>query len=220
MKIIYLSHSAFIVEQGTFKAIIDPYITDNPLAKVTKSDLEGLTHIFVTHGHGDHLGDTVELAKKNNALVIANAEICSYLSTKNVRCHSMHIGGRFKFDFGTVKLTVAHHGSGINDNGQMIYGGNPCGFIIELDGKKLYHAGDTGLTTDMVLLERENIDVALLPIGGNYTMDIDDAVIATEFIKPKMVIPMHYDTFEVIKANPLEFKEKNKTCKTIILGYG
>lgn len=217
MKLTYLGHAALIIEEGNFKGIIDPFITGNALAKVTVDELVGITHIFVTHGHGDHIGDTVKIAKKNNALVIANAEICAYLSKFDLRLHSMHIGGRTRLDFGKVKMTNALHGSGISDGGNMIYGGNPCGFVIETNGKKVYHAGDTGLTLDMKLLENEKIDVAFLPIGGNYTMDLDDAVIATDFIKAKKVVPMHYDTFEVIKSDPEEYKTKVKGSEVIIL---
>lgn len=220
MNITYYGHSVFEIENKNFKCIIDPYITGNPMFPEDIDSISGLTHIFVTHGHGDHLGDCVELAKKNNAIVITNAEISNYLSSKGVKTHSMHIGGRYKFDFGTVKLTVALHGSSINDMGNIIDGGNPCGFLIEIDGKKIYHAGDTGLTLDMKLLEDEKIDLALIPIGGNFTMDMYDAAKAVEFIKPKCVIPMHYDTFRVIKADPNEFKKLNKTCETIILKSG
>lgn len=220
MKLTYLGHSVFIVEEGDFKAIIDPYITGNPLTTAKVEGITGLTHIFITHGHGDHMGDAVELAKANDALVITNAEISGYLSSKGLKTHAMHIGGRHTFDFGIVKLTPALHGSGIPTENGMIYGGNPCGFVIEVNKKKIYHAGDTGLTMDMKLLEAENIDVAILPIGGNFTMDIDDAVIATEFISPKLAIPMHYDTFPVIKADPNEFKKKNKVCDTLILNIG
>jgi len=217
VKLTYLGHSAVMIEEGQFKGIIDPFITGNPLAQISADDLSGITHIFVTHGHGDHIGDTVDIAKKTGALIIANHEISAYLDKFKLRTHAMHIGGRTKFDFGRVKMTNALHGSGISENGNMIYGGNPCGFVIEINGKKIYHAGDTGLTLDMKLLENENIDVAFLPIGGNFTMDLDDAVTAADFIKAKNVVPIHYNTFDLIKADPDEYKNKVKTSETVIL---
>jgi L-ascorbate metabolism protein UlaG (beta-lactamase superfamily) len=208
MKLTFLGHSALLIEEGNFKGLVDPFITGNSLSKTSVDDLVNITHIFVTHGHGDHIGDTINIAKRNKALIITNHEISAYLSKFKLRTHAMHIGGRTKFDFGTVKMTNALHGSGISENGNMIYGGNPGGFIIEIDGKKIYHAGDTGLTYDMKLLEDEKIDVAFLPIGGNYTMDIEDALKAVDFIKPKTVVPMHYNTFGIIKADPEIFKSK------------
>lgn len=217
MKLTYLGHSALLIEEGNFKGLIDPFIRGNSLCKTCLDDLSNITHIFVTHGHSDHIGDTVEIARRNKSLVIANAEISAYLGKFKLRTHAMHIGGRTKFDFGVVKMTNALHGSGISDNGNMIYGGNPGGFVIEVNNKKVYHAGDTGLTYDMKLLEDEQIDVAFLPIGGNYTMDVDDAVKATEFIKAKTVVPMHYNTFELINANPVIFKNKVKVSDVVIL---
>lgn len=208
MKLTFLGHSALLIEEGNFKGLVDPFITGNSLSKTSVDDLVKITHIFVTHGHGDHMGDTINIAKRNKALIITNHEISAYLSKFKLRTHAMHIGGRTKFDFGTVKMTNALHGSGISENGNMIYGGNPGGFIIEVNGKKIYHAGDTGLTYDMKLLEDEKIDVAFLPIGGNYTMDIEDALKAVDFIKPKTVVPMHYNTFGIIKADPEIFKSK------------
>ena len=208
MKLTFLGHSALLIEEGNFKGLVDPFITGNSLSKTSVDDLVNITHIFVTHGHGDHIGDTINIAKRNKALIITNHEISAYLSKFKLRTHAMHIGGRTKFDFGTVKMTNALHGSGISENGNMIYGGNPGGFIIEVNGKKIYHAGDTGLTYDMKLLEDEKIEVAFLPIGGNYTMDIEDALKAVDFIKPKTVVPMHYNTFGIIKADPEIFKSK------------
>ena len=217
MKLTYLGHSALLIEEGSFKGIIDPFITGNSLCKSCIDDLSNITHVFVTHGHSDHIGDTVEIARRNKSLIITNHEIAAYLGKFKLKTHAMHIGGRTKFDFGTVKMTNALHGSGISDNGNMIYGGNPVGFVIEVDSKKIYHAGDTGLTYDMKLLEDEKIDVAFLPIGGNYTMDIDDAVKAADFIKAKTVVPMHYNTFGLINADPELFKNKVRSSDVIIL---
>jgi len=220
MKLTYLGHSAFILESNNFKGIIDPFISGNPQTNIKVDDIKGLTHIFVSHGHSDHMGDTEELARRNDVLIISNAEISNYLTRKGLKTHGMHIGGKHTFDFGTVKLTPALHGSAIQTDEGTVDGGNPCGFLIEIDDKKIYHAGDTGLTMDMKLLEMDDIDVALLPIGGNYTMDLNDALRAVEFIKPKISIPMHYNTFPLIKANPEEFKKKNKESNTVVLSIG
>jgi L-ascorbate metabolism protein UlaG (beta-lactamase superfamily) len=209
-----------MIEEGKFKGIIDPFITENSLTKINSSDLLNVTHIFVTHGHSDHIGDTVDIAKKTGALIITNFEMAAYFDNYNLKTHGMHIGGRAEFNFGKVKMTNALHGSGILENGNMIYGGNPCGFLIEINGKKIYHAGDTGLTLDMKLLEDEHIDVAFLPIGGNFTMDSDDAAKAADFIKAKTVIPIHYNTFDLIKANPMEFKNKVISSEVVVLNIG
>lgn len=217
MKLQFIGHAAFYFETDTVKGIIDPFITNNPAAKISVNDIDSLTHIFVTHGHGDHMGDTIELAKKHNALVITNFEIATFLGIQGVQAHPMHIGGRTTFDFGVVKLTPALHGSGIQTPDGIVDGGNPGGFVITIDGVTLYHAGDTGLTLDMQLLEDEHVDVALLPIGGNFTMDIRDAIKAVEFIKPKKVVPMHYNTFGLIQADPEVFKSGVTQAEVIIM---
>ncbi len=217
----FLGHSCFLLESNNQKVIIDPFISGNPLAKVSVNDVK-TDFILLTHGHGDHLGDALELAKSNEAMIISNYEIATYCARNGVeKTAGLHIGGGSDFSFGSLKLTIAHHGSTLGDS--MVYGGNPVGFIIRMDGKTIYHAGDTGLFLDMKLIgELDNIDVALLPIGGYFTMDINDAAKAVEFLKPKKVIPMHYDTFDPIKADPKKFAEKARELGTecIILEPG
>jgi L-ascorbate metabolism protein UlaG (beta-lactamase superfamily) len=218
MKITYYGHSVFLLEDEGFKGIIDPYINGNDNCSATVDEFIDITHIFITHGHGDHIGDAVELAQKTGAIVIANYEIINYLSTKGLtNLHAMHIGGKYSFDFVKVKMTNAVHGSGIMEGNTMICGGNPGGFIIETKSNKIYHAGDTGLTMDMKLLEDENIDIAMLPIGGNFTMDAEDAVRAVEFIKPKIAIPMHYSDSGLIKTDPMEFENMVEDAVVIVM---
>lgn len=208
MKLTFLGHAAVLLEDNEFKALIDPYLTGNPVYKKDQKHTKDITHIFITHGHGDHVGDSIAIAKENNALIIANAELCSLFWKKDatLRLHPMHIGGAYEFDFGRVKMTPAVHGSSYQDEDGIHEGGNPGGFLITRNNKTIYHAGDTGLIYDMKLLEQDHIDLAFLPIGGNYTMDITDAVRAVDFIKPKITVPIHYNTFPMIKADPLIFK--------------
>ncbi|MFQ5585636.1 MAG: metal-dependent hydrolase, partial [Thermodesulfobacteriota bacterium] len=201
MKITYHSHSCFQLEGADHSIIIDPFLTDNPLSKVTPEEIKVDT-ILVTHGHFDHVGDAVAIGKKNNATIIAPFELANYFQEKGAQSHPMHIGGGYDFPFGRVKLTIAHHGS-TTESGAV---GNPCGFIITMENKTIYHAGDTGLFSDMKLIGELNaIDVALLPIGDNFTMGISDALKAVEFLQPKTVIPMHYNTFDVIMQDPHTF---------------
>ena len=218
-KLTYLSHSGWLLECGNHTIAIDPFLEGNPMAKVKPSDIKA-DFIIVTHAHGDHLGDSISIAKANNATIITNFEIANYCSAKGVNAHPLHIGGAHEFPFGKVKLTIAWHGSAFPDGS---YGGTPAGCLLMFEGKTIYHAGDTGLFMDMKLIgEMNDIDVALLPIGDNFTMGIDDAVKAVEFIKPKLVIPMHYKTFDVIDVDPQEFAQKvqEKGFNAKILGIG
>lgn len=207
MKITFLGHAALLIEHDSFKGLIDPFLSNNPVYKKDPSHIKDVTHILITHGHGDHVGDALEIAKDTGAMIISNAELASlfWRKDKTLKLHPMHIGGAFTFDFGRVKMTPAVHGSAFTDEDGVHDGGNPGGFLLTLDGFKVYHSGDTGLIYDMKLLEEEHIDVAFLPIGGNYTMDITDAAKAVTFIKPKITVPMHYSTFPLIKADPEEF---------------
>ncbi len=218
VKLTYEGHACFIIEGGGKRIIVDPYLRDNPLAKARPEDVK-VDAVLVTHGHFDHLGDAVEIAKNCNAPVIAPFELVAYCQNKGAQGHPMHIGGSYQFPFGKVKLTIAHHGS-TTDTGAV---GNPCGFLIIMDGRTIYHAGDTGLFLDMKLLgEMNDIDVALLPIGGNFTMDIDDAIKAVELLQPKVAIPMHYNTFDVIRQDPKRFAEglQGSSTKVVILEPG
>jgi len=209
-RLTFLGHSAFLLEEGDTRMAIDPFLTGNPQAPKRPEEIV-VQWVIATHGHGDHLGDALDIAKRNNATIIAPFELATYCQNKGANVHPMHIGGSYTFPFGRVKLTIAHHGSAVVEGDQIIYTGNPCGVLVTLGGKTLYHPGDTGLFYDMKLIgEMNRIDVAVLPIGGNFTMDIDDAVRATEFLNPGLVIPMHYGTFDVIQADPQEFARKVK----------
>jgi len=222
MKLKYLGHSAFYFEAEGIKALIDPFLNGNSLTCAKPCDFTDVNYIFVTHGHGDHVGSAVEIAKRCNATIICPTELAPFLVAEGAKTEGMQIGGSYSFPFGKVKLTSALHGSTYVVRGKAEYAGLACGVIVCAGGKKLYHAGDTALTMDMKLLEEENIDVALLPIGGYYTMDIDDAVRAAKFVKAKVAVPMHYNTFPVIKADPRDFVKKcakQDVCARV-LGYG
>ena len=216
-KLRYLGHAAFYVEGAGIKALIDPFLTGNPQAGEGPDSWTELDYIFVTHAHGDHLGDTVAIAQRTGATIVATNELAVYLSGKGLKATGMHIGGRTAFPFGKVKLTPAFHGSSMFEEGKMTCSDTPCGFLLEIDGKKIYHAGDTGLTVEMSLLEAEGVDVALVPIGGHYVMDIDDAVRAVGFIKPKKTVPIHYNTFPPIKADGAEFVQKAAIKTEVII---
>jgi len=206
MKATYYGQSSFMLEAGGKKLLFDPFITPNPAAK--DIDIHSLKpdYILISHGHGDHVADLLEIQKDSGAKVICIAEIAGWLGNHGVEdAHGMNIGGGFNFDFGRVKMVNAIHSSTMPDGAP---GGNPAGFVIWADNKVIYYAGDTALTYDMKLLADENLDWAFLPIGDNYTMGIDDAIKATQFINCKNVVGMHYDTFPVIKIDKNAAEEK------------
>ncbi len=219
LKLTYLSHSSFILDDGEYKLVIDPFISSNPNCPIKIEDVK-VNFVALTHAHGDHLGDAFAIAKTNNALVIAVNELANYAAENGCNAHNMHIGGGYNFPFGRLKFTIAHHGSSSPEGRYM---GEPAGIVIRMGGKVVYHCGDTGLFLDMRLIgEIDKIDVMLVPIGDNFTMGIDDAVKAVEFVNPNLAIPMHYNTFSVISADPLEFKRKveavGKKCKVMEFG--
>ena len=220
IKLTWYSHACWSIETPKGIVLIDPFISGNPLAPVTADHVKA-DFILVSHGHGDHLGDTIPLAKRTGALVISNFEIANYCQGQGCKTHPLHIGGSHDFPFGNLKLTIAHHGSSFPDGR---YAGNPAGLLLTLGKKKIYDAADTGLFYDMKLIGEEKIDVALLPIGDNFTMGPDDAVRAAKLIRPKVIIPMHYNTFDVISQDPKSFASRVKRAlpktKVVVLKPG
>ena len=220
LKLTWHSHACILVETTNTRILVDPFLTGNPLASV-KAEEVGADYILVSHGHGDHLGDTVSIAKRTGATVVCNFEIATWLQNQGLEnVHPQHIGGGYDYPWGRVKLTIAHHGSALPDGS---YGGNPCGFLLYLEGKKIYHACDTGLFYDMKLIGEEGIDLAILPIGDNFTMGPDDALRAVKLIEPQKVLPIHYNTFDVIAQDPLAWKtrvESNTDTEVVVLEAG
>ena len=206
-RLTFHGHAAFELNTtSNVKIMFDPWLDQNPVSDIKTADVETLDYILVSHGHGDHFSDVVELAKKTDATVLATFELVSLCQSKGVKNgHGMSIGGGYKFPFGYAKLTPALHGTGIDGGAGGIHSTMPNGWWVDLGDARIYHAGDTALITDMQLLQGK-VDIALLPIGDNFTMGPEDAARAVEFIKPRVVIPMHYNTFDVIKQDPQEFK--------------
>jgi L-ascorbate metabolism protein UlaG (beta-lactamase superfamily) len=206
--LIYYGHGTFGIDADGAKIVLDPFFApNNPAATVTADDVEA-DYILITHGHGDHIADAVPLAKRTGATCICNAEIAGWLGNQGIeKVHPLHIGGGNSFPFGRVKLTIAHHGSGLPDGS---YGGNPAGILLNFnDGTDVYFAGDTALTYDMRLIgDAGGVDLAVLPIGDNFTMGPDDAAIAAEFVKAKRVVPCHYNTWPYIEQDPELFATK------------
>ncbi|MDT8900534.1 metal-dependent hydrolase [Anaeroselena agilis] len=200
----YLGHACFLLSDGRTSLVFDPFLSGNPCAAAGADDID-CHYILPSHGHADHLGDTVRIAKRAGATVVSTAEMAGLCGGEGCKTHAMHLGGKHAFDFGYVRLTLAFHGAGVP-------GGHACGFIVNIGGTTVYHAGDTALFGDMALLGKlEKIDYALLPIGDNFTMGPADAVEAVALLKPRFVVPMHYNTWPLIAQDPLEFKRAVET---------
>jgi L-ascorbate metabolism protein UlaG (beta-lactamase superfamily) len=207
MNVTYYGHACFSAEVSGKHLLFDPYISQNPLAKSVDIKQIPADYILISHGHDDHIGDTIKIAKHTKATVIANFEVAQWLEKKGApKVHSMNPGGNVDFDFGRVKSVNAIHSSSM-PNG--VYGGVPSGFVVESQEGNFYYSGDTALTNDMKLIsEVTKLKFAALCIGGNFTMGVDDAVRAADFVKCDQVIGVHYDTFPEIKINHANARQK------------
>lgn len=218
MKVSYHGHSVVKIETNGTNIFIDPFISGNDSTDLKADDTKADV-ILLTHGHNDHVGDTVEMAKRNDALVIAPFELATYLGFQGVNTHPMHIGGKHEFAFGTVKFTQAFHGSSFTEeeNQKIVYTGMPGGILFTAEGKTVYHAGDTGLFSDLKLIgEMNEIDLAFLPIGDNFTMGPEDAAIAADWIQAKHVVPVHFNTWPLIEQDGEAFVKSLKQQGTVM----
>ena len=218
--LIWYGHATLGLDTGGYALLVDPFFSDNPSTRVNPKTL-AVDYILVSHGHGDHLGDTLSIARRTSALVISNVEIAAWLGKQGIKAHGQQPGGGYRHPFGYLKLTHALHGSALPDGS---YGGNPAGFLLTtLDGKKIYLACDTGLFSDMRLIGEEGLDLAVLPIGDNYTMGPEDALRAVKLLQPKNVIPIHYNTWELIAQDAPSWArrvEKETSAKVHVINPG
>lgn len=220
MKITFYGHACIGIEVSGKNILVDPFISGNPLASHIDINTLKADYILVTHAHQDHVLDVEAIAKRTGAVVVSNYEIASHFGNKGLNYHPMNHGGSWTFDFGTVKYVIAHHTSSFADG---TYGGNPGGFVIEGEHKNIYIAGDTALTMDMKLIPmRTKLDLAVLPIGSNFTMDVNDAIVASDFLECDKILGYHYDTFGFIKINHEEaikkFFDKGKDLMLLEIG--
>lgn len=221
MEVSYHGHSVVQVKTSTHTILIDPFITGNSLCDLDPETVEADV-ILLTHGHNDHVGDTMAIANRTGAQVVALNELAVYLGKKGLNAHGMNIGGAYNFDFGTVKYTKAYHSSSYEEeDGTVHYTGMPGGILLTINDKTIYHLGDTSLFSDLKMIgEMNDIDLAFIPIGDNFTMGPEDALIAADWIRAKYVVPVHYNTFPVIEQDAHKYVEKLKTGKGLALTPG
>ena len=201
----WLGHGCWSIAAGGHRVLLDPFLDDSPVAPVKADEVEA-DFILVSHGHGDHVGDTVKIARRTGAVVISNFEICEWLTAQGVEnTHAMNLGGGYSFPFGRVKMTIAHHSSMLPDGSD---GGNPAGFLLALPEGNVYFACDTGLFFDMNLIGTAGIELAVLPIGDNFTMGPDDSLVAVELLEPKRVVPVHANTWPLIAQDAGRWAER------------
>lgn len=212
MKLSYHGHSVVQIETNGKKILIDPFITGNKLCDLDPEKVDPDV-ILLTHGHNDHVGDTVAIAKRTGAIVVALNELAVYLGRQGIETHPMNIGGSYTFDFGEVKFTQAFHGSSYEEeDGTLVYTGMPGGILFTAEGKTIYHVGDTSLFSDLKMIgDMNDIDVAFIPIGDNFTMGPKDALVAADWIQANIVVPVHFNTFPVIEQDPEAFAKQVKT---------
>jgi L-ascorbate metabolism protein UlaG (beta-lactamase superfamily) len=210
----YIAHSAFHLDDGTHTVLVDPFISGNPAATMTAEDFSPQT-ILLTHAHNDHVGDTVAIAKRTDAKVIATHELSIWLTQQGVEeVDGGNHGGTVRFEGGSVKFVPAWHTSSYRDGDNLVAPGVPAGLIVRFGGKTIYFAGDTCLFSDMKLIGEEGLDVAIIPIGDHFTMGPEDAVRSVTFLEPKLVIPCHFNTFPQIQQDAMAFKEQVESRTT------
>jgi L-ascorbate metabolism protein UlaG (beta-lactamase superfamily) len=215
-------HSTFTLETDRgHRIMFDPFLDENPKSDIRVDEVDALDYILVSHGHSDHFQDAIKLAKETGATLVSSVEITSFCQQQRLEnVHGLNIGGGKTFPFGYAKMTPALHGGQVAGDEQGKFTCMPAGWWLDMDGKRLYHAGDTALITDMQLLQGK-VDVALLPIGDNFTMGPEDAALAVEFIQPRVVIPMHYSTCDVIEQDPNVFRDLvGESAEVVILDPG
>lgn len=215
----WYGHATLGLKTDLNTLLIDPFFSDNPAASTSAENVSG-EYILITHGHHDHIGDAVAIAKRAGSISISNVEISLWLQKQGLQAKALRPGEDGSYPFGTVRLTKAVHGTGLPDGSN---GGQPGGFLLNIDGKKLYIAGDTALFEEMKAIGSAGLDWAVLPIGGFYTMDPNEALQAVKWLKPKNVIPVHYSTWDKIKQDPQVWAvavEKETTTKVHVLTPG